>query len=302
LLEFNTGFANRNFTAVASAGGVIYAATVYEPGSGGIFRSSNHGLSWQRVAGPGGGENVLNLAVAQDDPRVLFAAGYHGLFRSADGGDTWTKPASPSRAAIVTALLAPAHDSVLVGTSAGLFRFSAGIWKALAPPAAGPSMENRPAIEQLQQSAGGLLAALTATGAFRSDDDGEHWSVCGQPAPNAVWYGLAFDPAQNGAGLAATSAGLFRTTDRCATWSLVSGGLEAATASTVVYRPEHKGEAFTAQSGRVFHSSDGGVSWFRLIEDSNCDYPSSLFFLTDSPYRLYTLFPQRGILSTGIAK
>jgi photosystem II stability/assembly factor-like uncharacterized protein len=299
LAEFNTGFVNRNFTAVAAAGEALYAASVYEPGSGGIFRSGNHGLRWQRVEGPGGGENVIHLAAAPDDPKLLFAAGYRGLFRSSDSGDTWTKPVTPPGGAAITALAALARGRLLAGTSTGLFALSGGAWTAVDLPA-GITAKAR-AVEQLQQSPGGVLAALTSTGAFHSEDGGSHWAVCGQPVPDAVWYGLAFDPAQSGNALAATSRGLFRSTDRCASWSPVRGGLEPATASAVIYHPEHHGEAFTAQSGRVFRTVDGGITWVPLVGDGVADaYPSALFLLSGAPYRLFALFPRRGVLSHSI--
>jgi photosystem II stability/assembly factor-like uncharacterized protein len=300
LVEFNTGFVNRNFTDVAAAGETLYAASVYEPGSGGIFRSSNHGLRWQRVEGPGGGENVLHLAAAPDDPKLLFAVGYRGLFRSADGGDTWSKPVTPPGGGAITALLALPRGKVLAGTAAGIFSFSADAWTAVDLPV-GKAASKAQAVEQLLRSPGGALAALTASGAFHSTDGGAHWALCGQPAPEAVWYGLAFDADPNGAALAATSRGLFRSTDRCASWSPVRGGLELATASAVIYHPLHRGEAFTAQAGHVLRSTDGGVTWTLLAGDGGADqYPSSLFFLAGSPYRLFALFPRLGVLSEAV--
>lgn len=297
LVEFNTGFVNRNFTAVAAAAEVLYVASVYEPGSGGIFRSANHGLRWQRVEGPGG-ENIIQLAAAPDDPKVLFAVGYRGLFRSADGGDTWTKPMTPPGGESITALTVLARGKVLAGTSAGIFGFSSGVWTGAALP--GGTAPKARAVEQLQQSPGGVVAALTSAGAFHSEDAGTHWAACGQPVPDAVWYGLAFDPAQNGSALAATSRGLFRSTDRCASWKPVVGGLEPATTSAVIYHPAHHGEAFVAQSGRLFRTTDGGNTWTRLAGDKGTEYPSSLFFLPGAPFRLFALFPRLGVLSQAI--
>jgi photosystem II stability/assembly factor-like uncharacterized protein len=301
LAEFNTGFVNRNFTDVAAAGAAqhvtLYAASVYEPGSGGIFRSDNHGLRWQRVEGPGGGQNVIRLAAAPDDAKLLYAVGYRGLFRSSDGGETWAKPAAPPNGGAITTVAALARGKAITGTSAGIFEFAENSWRAVELPG---SAGAAPAIEKLQESPGGL-AALTAKGAFHSDDGGKHWGLCGQPVPDAVWYGLAFDPAHNGAALAATSRGLFRSSDGCATWSPVRGGLQPATTSTVLYHPEHRGEAYAAQSGRVFRSGDGGTTWTALASAGAEDtYPASLFFLPGTPYRLFALFPRLGVLSQSV--
>ena len=289
LEEFNTGFVNRNFTAVAASGPALYAASVYEPGSGGIFRSRNRGLRWERLPGPEGGENLLRLAAAPDNPDLLFAAGYRGLYRSADGGATWAKPVTPPGGAI-RALAALPGGRLLVAAASGLFTFAHDLWEDVALPGG--------AIPEQLQASPGMLAALTAGGAFRSPDGGRTWTGCGRPVADAVWYGLAFDSGHGGLAFAATSRGLFRSTDFCGSWSPVRGGLEPATASAVVCHPARSGVAFTAQSGRVFGTADGGLTWTSLAGDDPAGlYPDSLFFLSGAPERLFALFPRRGLLS-----
>jgi len=296
VMEFNTGFVNRNFTSIAAAGPLLYAASVYEPGSGGIFRSVNRGLRWERLAGPGAGENILHLAAAPDDPKLLFAAGYAALFRSTDGGATWAKPVPGPGGGAIKTLAAMPGGRLLAGNAAGLFAFSANTWRSLGLPGHG-------AVDELEPSPGGMLAALTAAGAFRSQDGGDSWTACGKPVADTVWYGLAFDSARDGIALAATSRGLFRSTDGCSSWMAVRGGLEAATATAVVFHPEHRGEAYAAQSGRLFRTTDGGVTWTPFAAEGPADaYPDLLFFLPGAPERLFALFPRRGVLSHSIGR
>ncbi len=293
LQEANAGFSSRNFSALAGSGGVLYTSTVYEPGSGGIFRSGDFGAHWQRMAGPGTSENILLLAAAPDDPGRLYAAGYRSLYRSADGARTWARQAPPPGGDAIIALLPLPGDALLAGTAAGLFRRAGGAWRAVELPGA------RSPVGRLQGSGAGPVAALTAEGAFRSEDGGASWTACGQPAAGAAWYGLALDAAGETA-LAATSLGLFRSGDRCGTWQPVEG-LGQGTASAVLIDPRHAGEAFAAQFGRVFHSIDGGLSW-RALDDQgrNGGYPSALLVLPEAPRQLFALFPRRGILATSI--
>ena len=292
VLDFNTGFVNRNFTDAAASGPVLYVASVYEPGSGGIFRSLNHGLRWDLLAGPGADENIVRLAAAPDNPRLLYAASYHGLFRSADGGNSWSKPIPPPGGGRIQELAALSDGRLLAGTAAGLFALTHDAWTDV--PLPGPG-----AIEQLQSSPGGEVAALTATAVFQSRD-GIRWTACGPPDPDGAWYGLAFDSAGDVA-LAATSRGLFRSVDGCTTWKAVRGGLEAATTSAVVFHPDRPGEAYVAQSGHIFGSFDGGVTWKPLAnDDPSGAYPDRLFFLPGAPQRLFGLFPRRGLLSHSI--
>ncbi len=294
LLESNTGFSNRNFSAVSGSGDVLYTSTVYEPGSGGIFRTSDRGLTWRRMASPGTSENILLLASVPDDPDCLYAAGYRSLFRSNDGARTWVRQGSPPGGQI-TVLLPLSRGSLLVGTSAGLFRRRGASWTAIGLPG------GRRPVELLQGSGGGAVAAVTSGRAFRSDDAGSSWIPCGQPAAGAVWYGLALDSARAGRALAATAQGLFLSTDGCASWTPVRGGLEQSTVSTVLFNPERSGEALAAQFGRIFQTTDGGLSWSPL-DDQGRDgsYPSALLVLPAAPQRLFALFPRRGILSTAV--
>jgi photosystem II stability/assembly factor-like uncharacterized protein len=295
LLESNSGFSNRNFAAIAGSGGVLYLSSVYEPDSGGIFRSGHRGLGWRRMASPGTSENIVLLSAAPDDPDLLYAAGYRSLFRSTDGARTWERLGTPEGGQHVTALLSLSRESLLAGTAAGLFRRTHGSWAAIEFPG------GRRPVELLQTSGGGMVAALTPGGAFQSEDGGSSWTACGQPAKDAVWYGLTLDSDRAGGALAATSQGLFRSTDRCASWSPARGGLSQGTVSAVVFHPRHAGEALAAQYGLIFRTTDGGRSWRPLGDEGrNGAYPSALLILPGAPQRLFALFARRGILSTSI--
>lgn len=294
--ESNLGFSNRNFATMAGFGDVLYAGTIYEPGTGGIFRTADHGVTWVHMSNPGTNENVILMTSAPDDPDHLYAAGYHGLFRSTNGAKTWTKTGTPPGGPHITALLALPRDVLMAGSTAGLFRLDGSTWSEVKLPG-GPR-----AVELLQESGGGAIAAITKLGAFRSDDSGKSWTACGQPAADAVWYGLAVDSSRAGASLAATSRGLYRSVDACASWNLVRGGLDEGTVSAVLFHPSHAGEAFAAQYGRIWQTKDGGLSWLALDDAGrNRGYPSALLVLPESPQLLFGLFPRRGILSISIA-
>jgi photosystem II stability/assembly factor-like uncharacterized protein len=301
LRETNAGFTNRNFTVLTGARGVLYASSVFEPGSGGIYRSDNYGLRWQRSAGEPG-QDVRLLTAAPDQAGTLFAAGYHGLFKSTDGGKTWNGKTNLSASAgHVTALLALAHDVLLAGTDQGLFRSTDGVgWQLVAGSSGG--------INSLGASGNHTVSALSARGAFVSRDAGATWRACGQPAPSEVWYGLAFDSGSDGTtALAATSTGLFRSTDGCASWvkatglQAVTGNSDSNTVSIVLFHPTHAGEAFAAQGGRVFRSEDEGLHWLPVDDEGRgFSWPSSLLVVPEAPELLFALFPRRGVLSNYI--
>ncbi len=119
--DINNGFTNRNFTTLAGAGGTLYSSSVYEPVSGGLYRSDNMAFRWSHAGAPQN-DQILLTAAAPDAPKTVYAAGYHNLFESKDGGTAWSVRQLPPGATKVTALLPLAGGAILLGTEAGLYR------------------------------------------------------------------------------------------------------------------------------------------------------------------------------------
>jgi photosystem II stability/assembly factor-like uncharacterized protein len=287
LHESNVGFANRSFTSLTSAKGVLYANSVFERGTSGVYRTENLGLRWQRGAETQGQEIRL-LTAAPDQASTVYAASYHGLLKSKDGGKTWTEKQSPPPGGRITALLALEHETLLAATAEGLYRSTnGGNWAS-----AGIAGD----IVSIEGTGDHLVAAFNAHGAFASSDAGVRWRTCGEPDSGAVWYGLSFDTGKVQTALAATSAGLFRSADGCQSWTRVAGGLSADTVSIVLFHPTRQGEAFASQDGRIFQSRDGGGTW--VVVDDPLDertWPSALLVLPEAPDHLFALLPRRGV-------
>jgi photosystem II stability/assembly factor-like uncharacterized protein len=289
LHESNFGFTNRNFTVLTGARGVLYANSMFESGSGGIYWTDNFGLRWQRGGAPLGQE-VRLLAAAPDTPGVVFAAGYHGLLKSKDGGKIWTEIVAPAGGRL-NALLALPREILLAATEQGVFRNKGGAGWERAATGAG-------SVVSLQLSGTQTVSALSPRGALASTDGGATWKTCGEPAPSTVWYGLSFDAPATHAALAATSAGLFRSTDDCISWTKASGGLKADTVSLVLFHPSRKGQAFASQDGSIFESTDGGQHWSPMDDQNEgSSWPSALLVLPEAPGRLFALLPRRGVAS-----
>lgn len=289
----NAGFTNRSFTALTGTHGVLYASSVFEPGSGGVYRTDNYGLRWLSTGADRAGQQIRLIRVAPDQPGTVFAAGYHGLLKSKDNGKTWTTMPSPPTEGPFTALAALGHDTVFAGTSQGLFVSRAGgAWQAT-------STGIGSGISALEMSGDHMVAALGKEGAALSADGGATWRACGEPAPATIWYGVAVDAAAAGkthTALAATSGGLFRSTDDCRSWNRVGGGLPADTVSVVLFHPSRAGEAFAAQDGKVLRSVDDGRTWEPIDDDTDPKvWPAALVVLPEVPDRVYALFPRRGV-------
>jgi photosystem II stability/assembly factor-like uncharacterized protein len=292
LRESNFGFTNRNFTTLTGAGMNLYSSSVYEPVSGGVYRSDNLGLRWIRAGEPSS-DQILLMAAVPGSPGALFGAGYRGLLESQDSGKTWTPHRSPPPGTRVTAILPESATSLFIGTDRGLFHSSDGAtWKSLSSAS----------VDAISRSSENILLALTADGALRTTDAGATWTKCAAPQSSTTWYGLAFDSANPNLALAATAAGLYRSVDGCSSWLPVRNGLADQTATIVLFHPTRGGEAYVAQGGKVFRSTDGGEHWQALDDGSNGNSgPSSLFVLPEVPNRLFALFPRRGVFSASIS-
>lgn len=292
--ESNVGFTNRNFTSLTGAGPELYASSVFETGSGGVYRTDNLGLRWVHTGEPST-DQLLAVAADPAEAKVLYAAGYHTLLESRDGGITW-KAASGPPGAQVSSLLAVAGGSgttLLAGTGQGVFRRGANqIWEQTSSQSVG----------QLSRSGANRIVAFGSQGAMVSGDNGATWKSCGQPQTAATWYGLAFDAGSPQIALSATPSGLYRSTNGCQSWTPVRRGLDSQTVSLVVFHPARAGEAYLSQGGKVFRSTDGGQQWSPLDEGAAGNSgPSSLFVLPAAPDRLFALFPRRGVFSTSIS-
>jgi photosystem II stability/assembly factor-like uncharacterized protein len=301
LHDSNFGFVNRNFTAVGGSKDVLYANIVYE-GSGGIYRTPNMGLRWNRSPEKTQGEKqqseILLMSAVPDQPAILYAAGYRGIVRSGDSGKTWFPvKADKENPGHITSLLALSPWVILAGTDSGVFRVS------ISPVATNPQgifklVSNTPR-QVLQRSGIGPIGAFGEHTAAMSRDEGLSWKTCGPTSPTAIWYGLTFNYHNSSVALAATSEGMFRSVDSCATFEKMTQDLHAETIGTVLFHPDRTDLAFASQGGHIFRSTDGGVRWVLLDEDDhNAWWPSALLVLPSAPDRLFALFPRRGIFST----
>jgi photosystem II stability/assembly factor-like uncharacterized protein len=102
-----------------SSNDVVFAGTgndAHRPEPSGIYRSNDSAQSWtlrHQFIDPSSGNvfPVGQLAIADDDPRLMFAAGGVALARSIDGGTTWTEVlqiASGASSRIWHVVIAPA--------------------------------------------------------------------------------------------------------------------------------------------------------------------------------------------------
>ena len=292
----NQGFSNRSLAALTSAGNVLYAATVYEPGEGGLFKSLDFGSSWSHISTETGAGNILRLAARPDNPNIVFAASQDAFFGSKDGGKTWLRePSPPGKGA--SALLVSDDGALLAGTALGLFRKTgAAPWTPIKFGGLA-RVQLMDVVGPWQNLDGGRMGTHLS-----SENSGHSWSACGEAPPGTEWYGLSTnalpEPFWRRPPTACSNRPTVAPPGR---WS--RNGLDRGTVSNVLFHPTRPEEAYASQYGRVLRSTDGGEHW-QPLDDRGRDglYPAALLIPLASPDRLVAMFPRRGIEITTIEK
>jgi photosystem II stability/assembly factor-like uncharacterized protein len=274
---------------VAGRPAELYVGTA----SGGIFKSTNEGVSWFPVFDRTGGMMSIGaLAVAPSSPAIVWAGSGEannrqssswgdGVYRSADGGVTWQRAGLADTRHIGRIAIHPTDPNVVYVAAVG------HLW--------GPNDER---------------------GVFKTVDGGATWKKVLYRDPNTGANDIAMDPRDpnllyaamyqrqrkawgfNGGG---PGSGIFRTTDGGTTWTELTNGLPAGDKGRIglaISPIDHRTIYATveAERGGIFRSADGGDTWDRLtVLNPRPMYYSKIIPDPRDPNRLYLLGSNRGL-------
>ena len=238
------------FHAIASDG-VLYAAANNFVYGATVQRSEDGGATWERSAPIEGLTRAWHIEPAGNG--TLYLGGDPGcLFRSGDGGRTWEPNAGLAAH--------PTRDR----------------WH---PGAGGLCCHS------IQVTPDALYVAISAAGAFRSDDDGETWTPINEgvaadflpepyPEVGQCVHKLLAHPARPGRLWQQNHCGTYRSDDRGETWARLDGNglpssfgfgiaLDPADPDVAYVIPEQGAEYRVTTEGRlaVWRTGDGGASW-----------------------------------------
>jgi len=232
----------------------------------GLFRTTNGGDSWQRLANlPAGGTGLAGIAVDPGDSRVLYASltvpTVSGVYRSSDRGATWnrTNLQDPTR----TLLFDPSDDSRLFAlTNAGL-RVTTNrgqSWRRLAPEIQFPS---HLAIDPADSN---RLYLVSGGAVFYSSDGGE--TVTPVHDANLVGNVGAIAVSESSVVLAGSAKGLYRSQDAGRVWSPSDLGIREIDVRSLAIDPTNPAVVFAGSSQGIYESRDGGDSWNEPVPGS----------------------------------
>jgi len=203
--------------------------TIYAGTGGGVFKSTDGGVTWSAVSIIEYATSVVALEIDPTSSQTIYAVTSRKVFKSTDAGGSWS------------------------GINGGLT--DAGYLKTLAIDPISPQTIYAGASYYLQHFVGGV---------FKSTDGGVSWSSAGLANTNVST--LAIDPLSpqtvyagtNGA-LGVGKAGLYKSTDGGSSWS--STGLTNTDVRTVVIDPISPQTIYASTNAGVFKSTDAGVNW-----------------------------------------
>jgi photosystem II stability/assembly factor-like uncharacterized protein len=252
----------RSLTAVGIPGNpsVFYFGAV----SGGIWKTTNGGLTWLPVFDNQPVSSIGSIAVADSDPNVIYAGTGEacirgnisygdGVYKSLDAGKTWTNIGLPDSRHIGAVIVDP-HDANIVFVAAF----------------------------------GHAYGTNTERGIFRSVDGGKTWEKVLYKDEKTGGIDIVFDP-QNSHVLFASmweahrtpwsltsggpGSGLYRSIDGGTTWKRIEGhgfpeGVLGRIGVSVSGADSNRIYALVeAAKGGLYRSEDGGDSWELVNED-----------------------------------
>jgi photosystem II stability/assembly factor-like uncharacterized protein len=239
---------------------------LYQDGS--LFRSRDHGASWElRGATPSGViPDLTELAGSPDD---LWATDFTpALLHSADGGATWSRVPLRGNAQSVVASPAP---GVLLAGGCGVFRSGDGgrSWSRVVPCVVGEpgGLASRSVLRLVTAPGwpGRVLAEVRSSGpesletlVLFSQDGGRTWRTLWR-RPGDV-RSIRRVAAARGVIYLNRDFVLLRSRDQGAHWE-VGGGIPAAAVTLAVDAFDPDVVVVGTHDGGVFRSTDGGETW-----------------------------------------
>lgn len=279
--------------------GVFWAGTV----QGGIYRSSDGGVSWTSPSdgAPFPGYAVTSLATDPARPGTVWA-GLTGvvkgglLVRSTDLGRSfevvrrWEDRAG---ARVVALTWLEGRKAVGVGGDWGveISEDDGATWRASAPPLDPGSGVSFLAFDPIRT---GVLYCGSFRHPFRSADGGRTWErIANGMVEDTEVFAIEFSSNDPGDFWAATCGWVYRTRDAGASWTRYRDGLSDRRTQAVRVDPRDPSRILAGTTGGLFESRDRGKSFRRISAEV---VVNALVFDPRDPSRLLVGTEAEGVL------
>lgn len=235
--------------------GIALLGTILAAGTDqGIFLSSDNGADW---VPENNGIPVSNINMLISSGADLFAANlFANVYRSSDSGKSWSLVNSglPTKPAFWS--LIASGTILFLGTDDGVYR-TTDLGESWMPENNGiPSSTTIWAMAANQQY---VFAGSFVDGIFRSSDSGQSWVAMDSGLTDSSVVTLTADGPDVWAGM--SDGELFFSGNNGDSWTNLSSGLRANPAVNVLAGSGESIFCTTSSSGSVFLSADAGMDW-----------------------------------------
>ena len=244
----------------------------------GVYRSDDRGLTWRAASDGLTGFDIFALAVDPTTPTTLYAATDNGVHKSDDSGLTWRAVGLPGQSVWALAAIPTMPTTLYAGVGYG---DEPGVYKSTDGGetwrAIGLPGQRILTLAVDPTTPTTLYAGVRKGGVQRSDDGGETWRAVGLPGRSV--RALAIHPVEP----AILYAGTDDNGDNALFRSTDGGATWSESIKTtgiiaVVIDPNAPATVYAA-SEMLLRSTDGGATWSR--EKGSSLFPSSLLLVTD---------------------
>lgn len=242
----------------------------------GMFRTSDAGATWQRVAGLGG-RDIWSLAFWPRDPRVIAAGTRDGVFLTRDDGLNWNRvsPAENRELQPVVSIAFDPQDSGIIyaGTPHLPWKTVDGgrTWRSIH---AGMLDDSDVFSIQVDRSRRDRVFASACSGIYRSLDGGVGWvKLTGARGASYRSYFISQVPNRPDTVFAGTTYGLIQSLDGGTTWRR----LTSQATRSIAFDPNRPGRFFIATDETGILRSDDSGSSLKAVNEGLCNrYLTSL--------------------------
>lgn len=258
-----------------------------------LFRSTDSGARWHRVAFPLELNCTLHtvLSLGADSSRLFVGIspqqpGASGLYTSATGGLRW-EPVAAFEGKQVWSLAEFPGESGLLAAGAGdgvyLSRDHGVTWSRISPAAnAGLAPVVSLAFHPTDSR---VLYAGTTHLPWRTTDGGQTWqSIHEGMLDDSDVFAIHVDPAKPSRVLASACSGMYRSTDAGLRWIKLTGSADASYRTyAITQSPADANLVYAGTSHGLLRSANGGTTWRKVLNEP----VKSIAFDRASPSRMY---------------
>jgi photosystem II stability/assembly factor-like uncharacterized protein len=258
---------------VVGTDGAIYAASYGD--RHGVFESSDGGATWTAINNGLGDLDVYLLAIALENPDILFAMTRSSVWRTTDGGQTWFPIGSPyhydpDRVGPVAPISPDGRQVLGIGRYTETYiSYDAGAsWEVLTEEFGWCDIIH-PAVSDPQTVY--CLSTYDLGGAeptvFKSSDGGGTWWECASVGAGYDLTRIAVSSETPEVLFAGTvENGIYRSTDGCGSWIPVNGTLPNQGSGVAVYAltidPMNPARLYAALGEYgLYESTNSGEMW-----------------------------------------